>query len=602
VDQRTMDELQDVAEREYVKDFHLLATAFQSVRDRAQERGDEDGASLCQWELEAFSLVSSPQIIRDGKGEPLTAQFVMTDGTRWPDITAFPKAQFDYFYRRFKDEKNPLLKVRYAEISYEHGFRVLGINRYELSVALVPLLLWLFDRHIQRDDPFFVGALHALDRATVVGLSMKNTNSLTLVCDKANELLGLLQSSGKHRWSLEVSELLRAVKKGPVSDLVSAGLENRMITVLQEAMQMFLDNKNYHLCRTFCTELMAWRKIRHEPYRSLEEEIGQSFEHEAEHQQGREEKSALVRAHFLEMALQHYANIGGASSQIERLKVEVRNAYEQAERAGEFKTVSTEIQVDGREVERTILSYLEGNSVEDVLNKVARDQRLFPNAEAVRQEAEELAEEHPLLSLFPFSAVTSGRKVAQGNDDEERKRFQFAEHYMLTLNVIGRMALVPLFGKLEDQGLTASVVMDRIRHWPEFDEARAGLLEVGLERYFAHDYVSAVHVLVPQVEAMLRHLFRRAGYAVTRLGRGTAQQEVTLNEFLAREDVKSALGENYHCYLQVVLVDQLGLNLRNAVAHGLIATEACNMWTALLIIHQIVLLTNYSVRPPEAAV
>ena len=95
--------------------------------------------------------------------------------------------------------------------------------------------------------------------------------------------------------------------------------------------------------------------------------------------------------------------------------------------------------------------------------------------------------------------------------------------------------------------------------------------------------MSALHILVPQFESTFRRMFSKAGYSTTSI-RNT-QQEVTFNEFLLRDDVKSTLGNDIHKLIQIVMVEQSGLNLRNEIAHGLIELSNINYTKCILVIY-----------------
>ena len=97
--------------------------------------------------------------------------------------------------------------------------------------------------------------------------------------------------------------------------------------------------------------------------------------------------------------------------------------------------------------------------------------------------------------------------------------------------------------------------------------------------------MSALHILVPQFESTVRRMFSKVGYSTTSIRKGNTQQEVTFNEFLLRDDVKSTLGNDVHKLIQIVMVEQSGLNLRNEIAHGLIELSNINYTKCILVIY-----------------
>lgn len=596
MDKETEQDLLDVARTPYVKESSDFGRGFQKVRDAARSRGDREGELVAQWELEAFSLVSRPQLIRNGDRRPLLPSFVLGDGSTWPDVDAFPIEQFEFYRRRLRDESNPLLAVRYSDIMFEFGWSRVGDKRYDYAIRLVVLLLQLFQLHLEREEPYYLGALRVLDRAVSAATLMRNPNLFDMVLSRVPDVITSLETGGIHRWVLELSELIRSIRSGPFGDRISGGLDTTIIQHVTHAKNHYLLAGNFILHREFCGELARWLRLRGEQDRSTEEEIGSSFEAEAKVQQTKDGGSSLVRATLLEKALQHYINTGGPPEKIAALKVEIHAAYEQAVADNEFKEVPFEVPLDRTRSVAFINAYVEGCTLQKIIEKLATDRSLVPNVTLIRQEAETSAHEHPLLTLFTQSYVGDGRKVAEADHERDKLEALVVRHYLFDLGYLQNLVLIPLFSKLEEGGLSATDLVARFEGWSEVDSARLELLRVGFSRFISGDFVSAIHVLVPQLEAMLRRLFSRAGYAVTKVRAGTAQHEESLTEFLRRTDVKGALGDDYQSYLEVVMVSQIGLNLRNAVAHGLLHPQMCNKETAILVIHQLLILTSYSVR------
>lgn len=151
---------------------------------------------------------------------------------------------------------------------------------------------------------------------------------------------------------------------------------------------------------------------------------------------------------------------------------------------------------------------------------------------------------------------------------------------------------------IEDYNLNAEDFMRKFDRWELLDKRNRPFVEVGIKRFLEGDYISSLHILVPQFESTLRRLFANAGYATTSIKKGTAQHEETFNEFLKREEIKDALGENIHKLIQIVMVEQTGLNLRNDIAHGLIGFSNVTKTKCVLVIYLYLLLTNikYSIE------
>lgn len=127
---------------------------------------------------------------------------------------------------------------------------------------------------------------------------------------------------------------------------------------------------------------------------------------------------------------------------------------------------------------------------------------------------------------------------------------------------------------------------------PVFSGADKEMLADGLTAYQEEDFVKAVHVLIPQIERLLRALLTLMGIPTSKLVRGQPgiMQLKNINDILSDQRVRKSLGENLWRYLQVFLADKRGINLRNRVAHGLLNVKEFNRPVADQVFHALLAL------------
>jgi len=127
-----------------------------------------------------------------------------------------------------------------------------------------------------------------------------------------------------------------------------------------------------------------------------------------------------------------------------------------------------------------------------------------------------------------------------------------------------------------------------------FDADNLTIIQVGLERFFVGDYVSALHILVPQYEDSLRSIVEQGGQGVVSPRRGEAGWNVqAFGEFFKSELLKSSMPKDMWHYIRIVMVEQTGWNLRNRIAHGLISPQDCTETEAVTVLHLYLLLTLF---------
>lgn len=86
---------------------------------------------------------------------------------------------------------------------------------------------------------------------------------------------------------------------------------------------------------------------------------------------------------------------------------------------------------------------------------------------------------------------------------------------------------------------------------------------------FEGDFIVVAHLVPPQLEAMIRFVVDSRGGATTMLEPGGAQPERPLSALLDTSEVQQAFGPDAVFELRDLLIDPLGANLRNEIAHGL---------------------------------
>lgn len=92
----------------------------------------------------------------------------------------------------------------------------------------------------------------------------------------------------------------------------------------------------------------------------------------------------------------------------------------------------------------------------------------------------------------------------------------------------------------------------------------------GLRHGLAGDFPSAIAVLVPQIEELVRRVYKGASVFTLHVGEDGIETEKYLGALLEMPEAGSLLGPNLTLELRALLCEQLGPNMRNELAHGLL--------------------------------
>lgn len=113
--------------------------------------------------------------------------------------------------------------------------------------------------------------------------------------------------------------------------------------------------------------------------------------------------------------------------------------------------------------------------------------------------------------------------------------------------------------------------------------ASSALVPSGRERMFVkglfcgydYDFESAMYILAPQVEHLVRVFLKMRGVNTIVVREGV-EDEMSLNALVETEEIKHFFGEKIVFNIRMLFCEPLGANIRNDVAHGLADSEDGN--------------------------
>ncbi len=199
-----------------------------------------------------------------------------------------------------------------------------------------------------------------------------------------------------------------------------------------------------------------------------------------------------------------------------------------------------------------------------------------PTLTIVRASVEAAATSAPLSQIFGRVIITSpGETVALGSNASD---LEF-EHGVLMLQLGAARHLVPIWKARQERGdLTVEALLDSLRASGNFQEDALDTIADGLDDAFAGRTTSAIHLLVPQLEDVLRRILQMSGHDPGKQNRSdlSVTEEMTLGGILQALESESVITPDDAFLFHLVLDDPRGLNLRNRTGHGLMRRTSCS--------------------------
>ena len=167
------------------------------------------------------------------------------------------------------------------------------------------------------------------------------------------------------------------------------------------------------------------------------------------------------------------------------------------------------------------------------------------------------------------------------------------------MNLASPFVSICLEALVREFGIAGRRFVGILSNSPAFDERRAAICCIGFEHYLRQDFISALSVLAPQVEHLLRGILRMSGDTASTTRGDETYKERMLDGLLKDETVVRTLGGDAIWYLSGLLADPRCWNLRHQVAHGLLADQDFHRSGCERVIHALLLivLMTLSSRP-----
>lgn len=207
-------------------------------------------------------------------------------------------------------------------------------------------------------------------------------------------------------------------------------------------------------------------------------------------------------------------------------------------------------------------------------------------AARMREHASKQASENLLSSLMPTTVVDEdGKVVAKSpgflgdeDDSELALRHLVVQNERLRRQIDVRGSIEPARRLIRSEPpLDRRDLRPIVELTPLVPADRVDLVTTGFARFFGGDFFSALHILVPQLENILRHILKQAGAEPFAIQSDMTQESQTLTVMLTkeRENLERILGPAIVFEIENLFDYRAGPALRHQLAHGLVSAGKC---------------------------
>ena len=567
-----------------------ISKAIYSVRDP-----EDLSEPPMQWVAEAmaFDFYEGYHDQTTGWGTYYGPMFVLNNGdgtfTESPSVKKVTEQIIKYWTDRAKTAKHPVLRARYADLVWD--FQKIATNEpphYSMAQIVIDSIIEITQRNCYAPE---VNVIKKLERALSLASALNDNSRIKKVADATIAYEDTITDDTKlGLWGFAYDLLFENDKVK-----LTADQKQKLIDDLEGHLQRASQPNNKEEIDPWAVEAAALRLANY--YRNVGRgddtkrvivTVGDAFI------QASSKASALQTSAWLQRVHATFKEFG-LSDEAQRISIKLREVGEKTK--SELGSFSHTMEVPKEKMEKYIAALTEGE-LDDVLMRITA--HYIPKKSEVEKQLKELASRAPIAFLFPVELQDNmGRPLAKVGSLEE----DLAGHTVKQMSQ--NMAIESIFLRQALESLVKkyptfeSLCVDYLFRSHIFEEGRKSIIGWGVKEYLNGNHMTAVHLLIPQIENALRILLEKVGGSVLKPARGGGFNLKVLDDLLRDPLLVQIFGEDIVFYFRALLVDPRGWNLRNCVCHGLCNTSEFGSHMSDRIIH--VLLCLALVRKNEQA-
>ena len=298
------------------------------------------------------------------------------------------------------------------------------------------------------------------------------------------------------------------------------------------------------------------------------------------------EQSDMVANHFYKLALQIYRKIPSGYRETYNTEQSLTNIQHKITQTGNKMMGGLQkISIPLNDIER-----LRCISIKHVKNKQSLEEALvcfigvhnYGGYQKMLEQTENIINQSILGRIIPSTTISSdGRVIARiealNSDGSNRDIVLFQKaikDFFICIELAVCGCILPALGQIhQEHHITREFLIELCRQSAIVPEKREMLLGNALYYGFQNDFATSIHLLAPQVENMIRQLFKKHPITTTTTDKDGIEHEIGLSSLVDKKEAKDILGEDLWFELQAVFTSSLSANLRNMVGHGLLDDE-----------------------------
>lgn len=311
--------------------------------------------------------------------------------------------------------------------------------------------------------------------------------------------------------------------------------------------------------------------------------IAESFVKSAENS-----NSALKKSHFYGEALKKYQtipNLKRTNLQISDRINEIYISYNTSTQSSldELCLISTE-EIDISHFIKKTQDNVRGKNFDEALKAIV-GLPIKVNVDKIFNKVQSLIKMNPLFAIFPQTILSHDGRIAAKHSGINFEKLdqnnpaiyqQMINNYLIYINICVQANILPALEIFQiEHTIYKRTLVELAMHSSFIPQDRATLWGKGLFAGFEYDFVTAIHILIPQIEHTVRYLLKAQQAKTTTIDSNGIETENGLSSLMSNPKTTQILGDNLAFEFQSLFCNSFGPNLRNEIAHGLLSAPEC---------------------------
>ena len=551
---------------------------LRKASEKALEEGDLRQAKVFRLLAGACSM----RLTNKSRSEPYEPMWVW-NGRSSPTPDWFSESDINFLATILDDVDDPMLKGRLADVVW--------IKRTPTEIRFAREAIDSYRSLDLNTETWVPDIGECWKRALTLGRMIRTANG-ERVEEIESDLIAKLDTATKEDYFFGhwLAKTLREFGLG-------RNKQDNIAKKLETLAGEFEASGNFHTGREYYTLAGEWFSTAGQGSKETDMKVAtaEAWVKEAEARMSSDDPSALVAVGFYDAAIQAYREIPRSERQerqIDQRIAELIRLHEEAGKAslGQMKAIS----IPGADINKTVQqakAAVRGKTPIEALGGFASLNHT--DAKDLRRSAHENLESHPFTALVSWTMLTPDGRVAArrpgiipgspSSDENELAIWsQMVQDHGIRVDLAVSGWILPALEILHiEHRFREADFITLARNSPAVPPGREELLGKALFNGYEHDFATAIHLLTPQVEHMVRYRLKSAGVITTHTDLHGIEDEKALSSLVEAPEFEQIFGEDLAFEIKALFCSHFGANLRNNVSHGLFTYQQCNSMEAI---------------------